>query len=183
MSIRRIVAGSNSAGESVFLSDLDDVLQTEFEHPQGFIARKIWSTHPVPNVASQIIDAAENYDSYLPYPGETRFMVITFPPDYVMLDPSFDPIKAGLEAQTKLPGLADTFEQDSPGMHATDTIDYGIVLDGEICLDLGNGKEAFLRKNDIVIQAGNRHAWRNKSNSPATVAFVLIGAVKGEITI
>ena len=66
------------------------------------------------------------------------------------------------------------FEPD--GMHRTPTVDYGIVLDGEIWLELDEGRSALLRQHDVVVQNGTRHAWRNKSNRPATLAFVLIGA-------
>ena len=72
------------------------------------------------------------------------------------------------------PGLAETFEPD--GMHCTATVDYGIVLDGELWLELDDGRAELLTQHDIVVQNGTRHAWRNKSNRPATIAFVLIGA-------
>ena len=62
------------------------------------------------------------------------------------------------------------------GMHTTPTVDYAIVLDGEIWLELDEGRSTLLRRHDVVIQNGTRHAWRNKSERAATVAFVLIGA-------
>jgi quercetin dioxygenase-like cupin family protein len=61
-------------------------------------------------------------------------------------------------------------------MHKTNSIDYGVVLDGEICLELDDAQERQLQKHDVVVQNGNRHAWRNRSDKPATVLFVLIGA-------
>jgi quercetin dioxygenase-like cupin family protein len=72
------------------------------------------------------------------------------------------------------PGLAELFEPD--GMHTTPTIDYGIVLEGEIWLELDEGRSRLIRKHDVVVQNGTRHAWRNKSDQPATLAVVLIGA-------
>jgi len=62
-------------------------------------------------------------------------------------------------------------------MHTTPTVDYGIVLDGEIWLELDN-ETVHLKRHDIVIQNGTRHAWRNKGTAPATLAFVLIGATR-----
>ena len=53
-------------------------------------------------------------------------------------------------------------------MHTTDTVDYGIVLDG--------GKEIHLQQHDVIVQNGTRHAWRNKTQKPVKMAFVLIGA-------
>jgi quercetin dioxygenase-like cupin family protein len=61
-------------------------------------------------------------------------------------------------------------------MHATATVDYGIVLTGEIVLELDDGHCTPLSAGDIVIQNGTRHAWRNRSGLAATMAFVLIGA-------
>ena len=69
-----------------------------------------------------------------------------------------------------IPGLAERFEPDNPVMHTTDTNDYGIVLDGEIWLELDDGRVQHLRQHDIVIQNGTRHAWRNKSDRPALMA-------------
>ncbi|MEU6548978.1 cupin domain-containing protein [Streptomyces sp. NPDC046915] len=61
-------------------------------------------------------------------------------------------------------------------MHTTPTVDYGIVIEGEIVLELDGGRLTPLTAGDIVIQNGTRHAWRNHSDRPATMAFVLVGA-------
>ncbi len=74
-----------------------------------------------------------------------------------------------------VPGLAELFEPDNPGMHTTPTVDYGVVLEGEIVLDLDAGETTLLRPGDVVVQNGTRHAWRNPGTRPATVFFVLIG--------
>jgi len=67
-------------------------------------------------------------------------------------------------------------DMNEPGMHRTHSIDYGIVLDGEIWLELDNGEQTQLNRGDTIVQLGGRHAWRNNSDRPATLAFVLIGA-------
>ena len=69
----------------------------------------------------------------------------------------------------------DTMEPENPGMHTTRTIDYGIVLSGEIDLELDSG-EVHLTSGDIAVQRGTRHAWRNRSQSPCSIAFVLISS-------
>lgn len=61
-------------------------------------------------------------------------------------------------------------------MHRTATVDYGIVLDGEIWLEVDGGEERLLTAGDTIVQLGGRHGWRNKSDRPATLAFVLTGA-------
>jgi quercetin dioxygenase-like cupin family protein len=60
-------------------------------------------------------------------------------------------------------------------MHTTPTIDYGIVLEGEIWLELDDGHTVHLEKHDVFVQNATRHAWRNKSATPTKMAFVLIG--------
>jgi quercetin dioxygenase-like cupin family protein len=61
-------------------------------------------------------------------------------------------------------------------MHTTPTVDYGVVLQGEIVLDLDNGETTELGAGDVIVQNGVRHAWRNPTTEPATVFFVLMGS-------
>jgi quercetin dioxygenase-like cupin family protein len=74
--------------------------------------------------------------------------------------------------------MAAAMEPDNPGMHQTATVDYGIVLDGEVVLELDDGAQTVLTAGDTIVQLGSRHAWRNKSDRPATVAFVLTGVTE-----
>jgi uncharacterized cupin superfamily protein len=68
-----------------------------------------------------------------------------------------------------------------PFMHRTETIDYGLVLEGEIFLLLDDS-EAHLRAGDVVIQRGTLHAWENRSDRLARMAFVLVdGAFSEEV--
>ena len=98
------------------------------------------------------------------------------PPDAVYADSGFDGAAAADEAAEHSPGIAETLEPDSPGMHTTPTIDYNVVLDGEVWLELSDGAEVRLVAGDVVVQHGARHAWRNKSDRSATIAAILIGA-------
>jgi quercetin dioxygenase-like cupin family protein len=62
-----------------------------------------------------------------------------------------------------------------PGFHKTDTIDYAIVLKGEIWALMDEG-ETLLRQGDVLVQRGTNHAWSNRTEEPAVLAFVLIDA-------
>ncbi len=101
-------------------------------------------------------------------------MIVVFPPDSVFA--TVDHASAFAEQTVHIPGLIQAFEPDAPGMHTTDTVDYDIVLDGEIWLELDDGVETLLKQGDVVVQCGTRHAWRNRGDRPATMCFVLIGA-------
>ena len=66
-------------------------------------------------------------------------------------------------------------EARHPGMHRTESIDYALILDGEIDMLVDDG-EVHLKKGDVVIQGACNHAWANRGDKPCTIAFILIGA-------
>ncbi len=115
-------------------------------------------------------------DSVVPGPGGTSLHFVTFPPASAFADPSFDGEAAQDEALIRLRGLADHFEKEDPAMHKTSTVDYSIVYDGEIWLELDDGETMHLQRGDVVVQNGTRHAWRNKGTKPVTMLFFLNGA-------
>jgi quercetin dioxygenase-like cupin family protein len=65
--------------------------------------------------------------------------------------------------------------QQSP-MHRTNSIDYGIILSGEIELELDDGAKRAVREGGIIIQRGTNHLWRNTTDKPCRIAFILIEA-------
>lgn len=172
---RRVVTGIRD-GKSVFVSDGPVPNSHVFQTLPGFVNSVCWATAPVPQLPPAAGEGAPAGTSLAPSPGETRLLVVRFPPDAVMADAAFDGHAAAQEQADQLPGLADRFEAASPGMHTTDTLDYDIVLDGEIWLELDDGAEVHLKSGDVVVQCGTRHAWRNKGMQAATMAFVLVGA-------
>ncbi len=115
-------------------------------------------------------------DSVVPGPGGTSLHFVTFPPSSVFADPSFDGEAARREALIRLRALADHFEKDDPAMHKTNTVDYALVYEREIWLELDDAKTIHLKKGDVVVQNGTRHAWRNKGNAAVTMLFFLNGA-------
>ena len=82
----------------------------------------------------------------------------------------FDPATA-----KKLFDQASTFKEGGrhPLMHRTETIDYAIVLSGELTLILDDS-EVKLQAGDMVVQRGTNHAWSNRSDKPCIIAFVLV---------
>ena len=177
MKTRRIVTAVGPDGKSRFVDDAPVPRTTTFETAPGFTASMVWATSPVPEVGGvDFVDPTRSVASFVPDLAGTRCLIITFPPDSVMQSPEFEPAAFGQEMGQILPGLAERFEQDNPGMHTTDTVDYGIVLEGEIWLELDDGREEKIERHQVVVQQGTRHAWRNKSDRCTTMMFVLIGA-------
>jgi mannose-6-phosphate isomerase-like protein (cupin superfamily) len=171
--VRRVVTGQIN-GKSVILSDSEEPGHA-FAAVPGFKTTQIWATSPetvLPHAAGDPVAAAA---TVMPALNGTRLMIVQFPPDAVMADPGFDGAAAGAEYAAILPGLAECFEPDGSGFHITDSVDYDIVLSGELCLELDDGETHVLKTGDIVVQNGTRHAWRNKSNAPAVMASILIG--------
>jgi len=176
MGQRRIIAAHRD-GQSVIVEDLP-APSNLFSAVPGFDPAVIWGTPASPVVPWDGRDLAAESATVMPEVGGTRLFVVTFPPDSIMASPDFDPAAAGAEYGQRLPGLAELFEAESPGMHTSDTVDYDIVLDGEISVEFDDGATVDLRKGDILVQYGTRHAWRNRSSAPATMIFVLIGATR-----
>jgi mannose-6-phosphate isomerase-like protein (cupin superfamily) len=175
MKVRRVVTG-HAGAKSAVISDGQTRKGRDYVNVPGMSSALLWSTEATPGVPHGGTDPISEKSLYVPPVGETRLMLVTFPPDSVMMSSSFNPAAAGQEYMEHMPELAQTFEMDNPGMHTTDTVDYGIVLEGEVWLELDDGKQVHLRPHDVVVQNGTRHAWRNKSDKPVKMAFVLIGA-------
>jgi mannose-6-phosphate isomerase-like protein (cupin superfamily) len=173
MAGRRIIA-TVEGGKSRVIED-DAAPSNAFDAVPGFDAAVIWATPASPSLPWDRRNPIRQ-DSVLPETGGTTLWVVTFPPDAVMMAESFDPLAAGAEYATRLPGLAERFEADNPGMHTTDTVDYDIVLDGDIVVEFDDGQTVAMTRGDILVQHGTRHAWRNPGAKPATMIFVLIGA-------
>ena len=170
---RRIVTG-NVNGKSVVQSD-EPLLAYEFKSVPGYEHTLIWVNPATPDLSKE-----QRFDRYpnsvVPGPGGTSLHFVTFPPNAVFEDSSFDGEAARSEALVRLRGLADHFEKEDPAMHKTNTVDYAIVYEGEIWLELDDAKTFHLRRGDVVVQNGTRHAWRNKSTEPVTMLFFLNGA-------
>lgn len=176
MAIRRVVTGYDDHGRSALISDSATPRTVAFQSIPGHALAQVWITSPSPVISASGVDPTEGQIDLLPPPGGTSLLIVTFPPDRTMSAPGFDPVAAGQECLAHMPDLARTFEPDCPGMHRTDTVDYAIVLSGEVWLEVDGGQETLLRPTDVVVQQGTRHAWRNKTDMPATVAFFMIGA-------
>ena len=170
---RRVVT-ENVNGKAVVQSD-EPLPAYEFTTVPGYEHTLIWVNPAIPDLSKE--QRFDGYpDSVVPGPGGTSLHFVTFPPSAVVADPSFDSEAARREALARLRGLADHFEKEDRGMHKTNTVDYALVYEGEMWLELDAAKVIHLKKGDVVVQNGTRHAWRNKGNAPVTMVFFLNGA-------
>lgn len=174
MKVRRIVIGTNEAGESVFMSDEANPNTKVFSAFPGLAVARIWQTEQTLTTSVPDQEPTKPAGPILPKPGETAFMINQYPPDSAAMSVDFNPAAAGQEFFDYSPDMAATMAPD--GMHRTDSVDIAIVLTGKIWIELDGGAETELEPGDTIVQLGGRHAWRNKTSEPATVAFILVGA-------
>jgi mannose-6-phosphate isomerase-like protein (cupin superfamily) len=174
MQVRKVVTGHDSNGKAVFASDeLVDPLTLVLVPGAEF--HRLWGGNEAPSFPDS--GAARPSDPYFPTVGGFRFGMFTVAPEsQAALPDGIDVAAALADMEAKLPGLGAHMEPDAPGMHTTATIDFEVVLDGEVWLELDDGKEVHLKPGDTVVQNGTRHAWRNHGTVPARLAVFLIGA-------
>ncbi len=144
--IRRVVTGHDSKNVAKVLMDSP---ATNAKHPgPGTVSTLVWCTDRTPAdiaIGETIEDMGDRVLGSPPPPNGTRFAVIDFPPG-------------------------------APGtMHRTETIDYVIVMSGEIDMDMDDST-VHLKTGDVLIQRGTNHSWVNRGTVPARVAFVLCDA-------
>jgi hypothetical protein len=150
---RRVVT-ANVHGKSILRSD-EQLQAYEFKSVPDYEHTLIWINPEIPDLREE--QRFDHYpDSVVPGPGGTSLHFVTFPPGSVFADPSFDGEAARSEALIRLRGLADHFEKEDPAMHKTNTVDYAVVYEGEIWLELDNAK--------TILQARRRR--RAKRNAP-----------------
>ncbi|GAC1471834.1 MAG: cupin domain-containing protein [Candidatus Dormibacteraceae bacterium] len=173
MRVRRVVTGQTVDGKSVFVSD-QQVDPTTVSALPGAEFCRLWGSDD--RVSLPADGTAPTAPMYFPPVAGFRFVVVTVGPDRVTMPEDLDVPTAIAELRQKLPGVVEAMQLDNPGMHTTNSVDFGLVLSGEVWLELDAGAEVHLRAGDCVIQNGTRHAWRNKSSVPCVLAFALVGA-------
>ena len=181
--IRRVVTGHNQDGRAVVISDMPAPFVALNEHRPGWSATDIWRTNETPaTIVSAAREPTLGPRRQLPAKSGTVLRINTFPPETAAAR-DVD-VEASRRAFAALGNdQASTFAKGGrhPMMHRTETIDYAIVLSGEITMILDE-QDVLLKAGDVVIQCGTNHAWSNRSDAPCVVAFVLIdGAFDPEL--
>ncbi len=173
---RRIVTGHDAHGRSVIVEDGPPPRAARIGGELGPMFYEIWNTRETPARIDHASGEPHEDDITLAPPKNgTRIRVLDVPPD----DPSLSTLTPEqARAHFAEVGAADAASHTGSGsrhafMHRTETIDYGIVLEGEITLILDEG-ETVARAGDIVIQRGTNHGWANRSGKPCRIAFILI---------
>jgi naringenin degradation protein FdeH len=170
--MRRVVTGHNAQGKSIFVMDGPSPHALELPGMPGLALINLWVTDGAPADNSGSADAAARPVVLEPPARGSIFRVVDFPPDRQMQG-QLDRGKAF--AAMGAHGAMDADASRHPGMHKTQTVDYALVLDGEIWALMDEG-EVLLKAGDCLVQRGTNHAWANRSDTPCRVAFILISA-------
>ena len=173
--VRRVVTGHDADGKAVVVSD--GAAPFVYENPAypDLVSTDIWRTAEMP---AAIVKCASEPTlgprRQLPAKNGTVIRINSFPPD-----PKGTASMTPDEARKAFAALgnesAATFGKGGrhPMMHRTETIDYAIVLSGEIDMVLDE-TDVHLTEGDVVVQCGTNHAWVNRSSKPCRIAFILI---------
>ncbi len=169
MVTRRVVTGIDAEGKSYFVHNGETPAHLDLGI---FVNDEIWvddPSHPDPGATQDPVAVEQHHLE--PPAGGSVCRIFRFEPE------SAEPaaIDEAVAAAASRFDTGDAMEADNPGMHTTKTIDYGIVLSGEIDLELDEG-EVHLTAGDVVVQRGTRHAWRNRSGERCVMAFILIAS-------
>jgi quercetin dioxygenase-like cupin family protein len=168
--IRRIVTTHDARGNAVVLSD--GLAPNVGVRSSGIKSTLLWTTGGMPVTYSNADRAAVKIGTGPP-PAATILRVVEFPP----VDAEHGAAEsASVLAEMGIPQpTGERRAPRHPHMHATDSVDYAIVLEGEIDMLLDEG-EVHVKAGDILIQQGTNHAWVNRGDRPCKIAFVLIDA-------
>jgi quercetin dioxygenase-like cupin family protein len=145
----------------------------------GYELHRLWGADRAPMFPDD--GSPPDQPTYFPPVGGYRFGFFTSPPTGLPVQIDLDRTAALREVDEKLPGILSYFEPNGAGMHTTDTIDFEVVLSGEITLELDDGAEKVLRPGDTVVQNGTRHRWINRGKDPAVLAVFIVGARRSDI--
>ena len=171
--VRRVVTGHNAAGKSIFIID-EPSPHVYARRPGSAIVTELWETTKTPADNRGSADAIERQFRLPPPRNGSVFRIIEYPPDKERV--------AALAIELAEPddgsGRVASADRRNPrhlGFHKTNSIDYAIVLAGEIYALMDDG-EVLLKAGDVLIQRGTNHAWSNRGDDSAYVAFVLVDA-------
>jgi quercetin dioxygenase-like cupin family protein len=169
--IRRVLTGDDAHGQSFIQEDGPSPAVRLVPERPGYRVTNLWRTGAAPAPVNAP-DAIAEHRGVSPPAAGTVLRIIDFPPEPAdpqelerMLQATFGSMYRDAQHAPK-PG-------QHPGMHRTSTVDYALMLEGEM-VAIMDKEETVLRAGDVLIQRGTNHAWANRSGKPARIAFILI---------
>lgn len=169
MAIRRIVTGHDASGKAVVLEDRA-APNVKLRPVGGFVSHLLWVTEESPADISGTADRSLREIGTAPPPQGTIFRVVDFPPEGGAAHDRAAML-AAMGLKDEAPGARHAF------MHRTKSVDYALVLEGEIDMLLDDS-EVHMKAGDVMVQQGTNHAWVNRGTALCRIAFVLVDAAE-----
>ncbi|MCF8195153.1 MAG: cupin domain-containing protein [Polynucleobacter sp.] len=171
--VRRIVTGHDEHGQSIVTEDCAAPAVHTNPKRVGFYCTNLWITHETPAAVNNGPDPTTGPMVLEPPKSGSVVRIIEFGPEG---DWTKQLGSEGAKAAFGAMGTdkASTFKQGGhPLMHRTESVDYALILEGEIYLVLDQ-EERLMRQGDFLVERGTSHAWANRSGKPCKILFVLI---------
>ena len=169
--VRRVLTGHDAQGRSTFIADGPAPNVKEMSAMPGLALTDLWETKGAPADNSGDGDNADRPVHLEPPKNGTILRIVEFPPDAAW--------RGGTDGKDGFKSIGAGHAQDrhsaDPMMHKTSTVDYIIVLKGEIYAIMETG-EKLLKAGDILVQRGTNHSWSVRTSEPCIVAAVLVNA-------
>ena len=165
--IRRVVTGHDADGTAIIARDAM-AENIRVRAANGLTSTLLWTEDATPSDNSGDADNADRAIGVAPPDGGSVFRIVEFTPDDTSVSNADMKKELGLDPDSGGPVR-------HPGMHKTRSVDYGIVMSGQIDM-LVDEDEVHLKAGDVVVQRGTNHAWANRGTEPCRIAFVLIDA-------
>ena len=172
--IHRVVTGHDDAGKAIVSSSGPLPKVIELAAIPGVVFHEVWNTAATPATIDNGADPTLGPLVLPPPANGTRLRFVDIPPDSdELLAHGAEHIKQGFAEVGD--AAASTMDTGSPHplMHRTESVDYGVVIEGELTLILDQG-EVVVRPGSVVVQRGTNHAWANRSGKPCRILFVLV---------
>ncbi|GAA1996555.1 cupin domain-containing protein [Microbacterium pumilum] len=174
--VRRVVTGHDDTGRAIILADGPAPHSFESDAIPGFGATVAWTTPPgrIDHVTDHDPAAADADIPSFPSEGQTILRIADFPPDAVYPDAADSVIFTEIDGHEAAEAGSEHSDGKHFWFHRTDSLDYAVVLSGEITLLVDEG-ESTVAAGDVIVQRATSHAWSNRTDKTARVLFVLIG--------
>lgn len=170
---KRVVTGHDAQGQAVVATSGPTPNNFPLKAVPGTVFYEVWNSKASPAVLDNSDDPTHQPLQLSPTPLGSVIRVVDIPPDSVQNQVSAADAAAAFAEIGQV--TAGTSQSDSKHklMHRTETLDYGIVTEGEVWLVL-DGEEVPLKRGDIVVQRGTNHAWSNRTEEMARMVFILL---------
>lgn len=172
--IRRVVTGHDENGVAKVISDGEATCILSRPNRPGVTLTNLWKNDRTPALMERHDDPVDGPLVLQPPENGAIFRIVQFDPENPDVLAKLD----GKSAFAEMGASHNVVENARhPFMHRTDSLDYAVILTGEIYMMMDE-EDVLLKAGDTVVQQGTNHAWSNRGTEPCQIAFILIDATK-----